>query len=602
MSESGPTHQSPSPMGATVENDGVTFRVWAPHAQQVSVVGTFNDWNGEANPLVRDEADHWSTKVANAKFGDEYRFRIINGDQELLRIDPYAREVTNSIGNGVISDRSFDWEGDAFVMPPRNELVIYEMHIGTYNPTTPDHPGGFEEAIEKFDHLVQLGVNAIEVMPTAEFAGDYSWGYNPAHIFAVETTYGGPRALKQFVKEAHRRGIAVILDVVYNHFGPSDLDLWQFDGWSENDGGGIYFYNDWRAETPWGRNRPDYGRKEVRRFIEDNANFWLEDFHLDGLRYDMTLFIRTVRGDSDPQAELPDGWNLIQGMNGAIRAKYPAKLLIAEDLQNNDWLTKDPAEGGAGFHLQWDAQFVHPIRATVTTVEDQDRSLDSVISALLASYNGDPFQRVIYSESHDEVANGKQRVPSEIDPEDPGNYFAKKRSTLAAGLVFTAAGVPMLFQGQEFLEGGWFQDTVPLDWAHTEEYSGIVRLYRDLIRLRLNQTGKTRGLCGSGCHVFHSNPADNLLAFHRWYDHGPGDDVIVVLNLANEERSDYLLGFPAEGTWKLRLNSDWKGYSADFANIPSSDVTTQDEARDGYECSAPISIGPYSMLIFSQDA
>jgi len=591
----------PAGMGAIIPDRGVAFRVWAPNADRVSVVGTFNDWKCGANPMERDDAGNWFAQVDQARIGDEYRYKIVRGEQELLRIDPYAREVSNSIGNGIISDPHFDWADDSFKMPPRNELVIYEMHIGTYKLADTDRPGNFDEAIKGFDHLKRIGVNAIEVMPTAEFAGDYSWGYNPAHIFAVESAYGGPQAFKRFVKEAHRRGIAVILDVVYNHFGPGDLDLWQFDGWHENDGGGIYFYNDWRAETPWGHNRPDYGRPEVRQFIRDNALHWIENFHVDGLRYDMTLFIRSVRGDGDPGAELADGWSLTQWINGEIRERYPDKVLIAEDLQNNEWLTRDPGAGGAGFSAQWDAQFVHPVRAAVTVVADQDRSLDQISHAISASYNGDPFQRVIYSESHDEVANGNSRVPSEINPDDPTNFYAQKRSTLAAGLVFTAPGVPMLFQGQEFLQGGWFQDTVPLDWDLTEEFSGIVRLYRDLIRLRLNRGGVTRGLCGSGLNIFHANPADNVIAFQRWWDHGPGDDVIVVVNFSHDPHENYELGLPQAGTWKLRLNSDWRGYSADFANMASSDVVTDERERDGMPAVGLFSMGPYSILIYSQD-
>lgn len=591
----------PEGMGALIQEHGVAFRVWAPHAQSVSVVGSFNDWKADANPMERNEQGYWYGFSEQAKAGDEYRYRLMNGEKELLRIDPYAREVSNSVGNGIITDLSFDWGEDQFTMPPRNELVIYEMHIGTYHPDGKDQPGNFDNAIHGFDHLQRLGVNAIEVMPSAEFAGDYSWGYNPAHIFAVESVYGGPLAFKRFVKEAHRRGIAVILDVVYNHFGPSDLDLWQFDGWSENDGGGIYFYNDWRAETPWGKTRPDYGRPEVRQFIHDNAMHWIENYHVDGLRYDMTLYIRTVRGDGDPNADLADGWSLTQWVNGDIRQRYPEKILIAEDLQNNEWITKDSGAGGAGFHVQWDAQFVHPIRAAVTVIADQDRSLDQICHAIGVNYNGDPYQRVIYSESHDEVANGKARVPSEINPDDPGNFYAQKRSTLAAGLVFTTPGVPMLFQGQEFLQGGWFQDTVPIDWDLTEEYRGILRLYRDLIRLRLNQKGKTKGLSGSGVNIFHANPAQNVIAFQRWYNHGAGDDVVVVMNLAHEGRSGYEIGFPQSGLWRLRLNSDWQGYSSDFANTPSQDVDAIDQQRDGLPAVATLEMGPYSMLIYSQD-
>ena len=263
----------------------------------------------------------------------------------MSKIDPYAREVTNSVGNGVVHDPNFDW-GEAFhTTPPWNEWVIYELHVGTFNDPNPtdDRPGTFADIVRRFDHLKKLGVNCLQVMPVAEFAGDRSWGYNPAHIFAVESSYGGPKAFKEFVREAHRAGFAVILDVVYNHFGPSDLDLWRFDGWSENGGGGIYFYNDWRRETPWGDTRPDYGRPEVRQFIRDNALMWVEDYHVDGLRMDMTLYIRSVRADGEPN--LPDGWTLLQWINGEIREKHPNTLTIAEDLQHNDWLTKPVGRG-----------------------------------------------------------------------------------------------------------------------------------------------------------------------------------------------------------------------------------------------------------------
>jgi len=293
-------------MGAMVHKGGVAFRVWAPHAQSVFVKGEFNGWSDDETPLSHEENGYWYTDVASAKPGQEYKYVIINGDQKLERIDPYARQVTNSTGNGVIYDTSeFDWQDDDFKLPPHNELVIYEMHIGSFFLDAEGKPGDFEAAMEKMRHLKRLGVNAIQIMPVAEFAGDYSWGYNPAHIFAVESIYGGPHSFKMFVREAHRRGFAVIQDVVYNHFGPSDLDLWQFDGWQENGKGGIYFYNDHRAETPWGSTRPDYGRGEVRQFIFDNALMWLEEYNVDGLRFDSTLFIRCI--DGNEENDLPDG-------------------------------------------------------------------------------------------------------------------------------------------------------------------------------------------------------------------------------------------------------------------------------------------------------
>jgi 1,4-alpha-glucan branching enzyme len=588
-------------MGAIPHATGVAFRVWAPNAQSVAVIGGFNAWDKTKHPLTRENDDgYWYADVPGAQIGHEYRFHLKTPWGEWSRIDPYAREVTNSVGNAVVHDPNFDWGEQFHKTPPWNEWVIYELHVGTFNDEKPDDPkpAGFDSIVRRFDHLKKLGVNCLQVMPVAEFAGDRSWGYNPAHIFAVESSYGGPKKFKEFIRAAHQNGFAVILDVVSNHFGPSDLDLWRFDGWSENDGGGIYFYQDWRRETPWGNTRPDYGRPEVRQYIRDNALMWIEDYHIDGLRMDMTLYIRSVRADGEPN--LPDGWSLIQWINSEIREKHPNTLTVAEDLQHNDWITKPVGEGGAGYGSQWDDQFVHPIREAVIVAKDEHRSMASVAHAITHRFNGDAFQRVIYSESHDEVANGKARIPHEIDPNDTTNWFAQKRSTLAAALVFTAPGIPMLFQGQEFLEGGWFRDTVPVDWDNLDEFSGIARLYRDLIRLRLNRGGHTRGLTGQNVQLIRVDDPNNVVAFRRWRDGGPNDDVVIVANFDRNPRENFVIGLPATGAWKLHLNSDWKGYSSSFNSHPSGDVTAIPGEYDGLPAHAPVNIGPYSVLVFSQ--
>jgi 1,4-alpha-glucan branching enzyme len=586
-------------MGAILHPRGTSFRVWAPHADRVSVMGTFNNWSPDAHVLMHEDNGYYALDVPGVGAGAEYRFQIRNGDQQLSRMDPYAREVTNSAGNSVVHDPSFDWGDSASPTTPHNELVIYELHIGTFQRTDPERPGTFDTAIQGLDHLVSLGVNAIEVMPIAEFAGDLSWGYNPALPFAIEHVYGGPAGFKRFVKAAHERGIFVILDVVYNHFGPSDLHLWQFDGWSENGRGGIYFYNDDRAKTPWGETRPDYGRPEVRQYIRDNALMWLTDYRVDGLRMDMTLFIRTVSGVGS--AELSDGWSLCQWVNEECRAIRPDVLTVAEDLQDSEWLTKPIAEGGAGFSTQWDARFVHPIREAAAVPVDEQRSMVRLADALSFRYNGDAFQRVVYTESHDEVANGKQRVPSEIDPHHPDNTFAQKRSTLAAALAMTAPGIPMLFQGQEFLQDGWFRDDRPLDWHLAEQHKGIVQLYRDLIALRRNLNGSTKGLTGQGFLIFHVNDDANVIAFQRWFEHGPGDDVVAVVNMGATDREDYRIGLPCEGVWRVRINSDSHLYGEMGSNAGPAEIAAVGEPADGLTASATLTLPSYSMLVLSQD-
>ena len=284
-------------MGAIPYPGGTTFRVWAPHAVTVFVTGTFDDWAGSRTELAPDSdgtTGTWSADVPGVTAGTEYKFTIRTPDGDLSKMDPYARHVTNSVGNGIVYDpEAFDWGDDAFEAPTWDDLVIYEMHVGTFGTST-DRTGTFDGARRRLPYLQRLGVSAVQIMPPFEFAGDISWGYNPAHLFAIESGYGGPDAFKRFIRDAHAHGIAVLVDVVYNHLGPSDLDLWRFDGWSEGDGGGIYVYNDERAVTPWGATRPDYGRGEVRTFLRDSALCWLEEFRCDGLRFDSTINIRTV--------------------------------------------------------------------------------------------------------------------------------------------------------------------------------------------------------------------------------------------------------------------------------------------------------------------
>ena len=588
-------------MGAIPYGDGgTTFRVWAPFASEVAVAGTFNNWSETEHPLCSEGNGYWSADVDAAKIGDAYQFVITNRDNGNVywKNDPYAREMTHSAGDSVIVTREFEWGDEGgYRTPAWNEMVIYEMHLGTFNDDPGSAPGSLKTAIEKLPYLQELGVNAVKIMPLAEFSGDYSWGYNPSQIFAVESVYGGPEAFKTFVKEAHSRGIAVIMDVVYNHLGPSDLHLWRFDGWGRR--GGIYFYNDERALTPWGATRPDYGRQEVRQFLRDNAMMWLEDFHVDGLRWDSTVNIRTCSNGGG--CEIPDGWSLMQRINREIDEKYPWKISIAEDLQNSPWLTRETRGGGAGFDAQWDASFVHPVRKAIIAPDDSLRDMYAVREAIYARYNGDAFERVIYTESHDEVANGKERTPEEIWPGNAGSWFSRKRSTLGAVLAFTSPGIPMIFQGQEILEDQWFHDTDPIDWSKLVTYSGIHAMYRDLMRLRRNWHNRTAGLRGQHVNVFHLNDADKVIAFHRWEHGGPGDDVVVVVNMSNRSYDSYTIGFPREGRWHVRFNSDGEGYGGDFGNHPGYDTVGYGGEKDGMSCHGNIGIGPYSALILSQE-
>ena len=369
-------------MGAIVHDAGVAFRVWAPNAEAVFVTGSFNDWSEDAAAMAPEDGGIWYRRRSGREarrrvpLPDPQRRRGALADRPLrprghdLRRQRHRRRSDARLARRRLRDA-----------PPWNEaghLRDARRHVPPSRRGDGRAPSPMRSS--KLGHLKRLGVNAVQIMPAMEFAGDISWGYNPAHIFAVESAYGGPEGFKAFVEAAHRSGIAVILDVVYNHFGPSDLDLWQFDGWSENDKGGIYFYNDWRSDTPWGDTRPDYGRSEVRQFIRDNALYWLDEYHLDGLRFDMTALHpqrarrrgrrrRRARRGLEPAAV-----DQCRDRRALSRDASPSPRTCATGAE----ITAAVEDGGAGFGAQWDSQFVHPIREVLIAPRDEARHMATV--------------------------------------------------------------------------------------------------------------------------------------------------------------------------------------------------------------------------------
>jgi 1,4-alpha-glucan branching enzyme len=592
-------------MGAIPFDVGVAFRVWAPSAEAMAVAGEFNDWSTTANPLIREDgSEFWYGEVMDAKVGQQYKFAV--GKNRVLKLDPYAREVTSTSGNAIIQPWPPELVDEQlsppdFDTPKWNEMVICELHIGSFNRK--GEVGTFKSAAEKLPDLAKIGVNTIELMPVAAFPEVNSQGYDPALPFAVQGSYGGSKGLAEFILEAHRNGLAVILDVVYNHFGPNDLDgcLWRFDGTSQDDYGGIYFYQDWRAATPWGeRNRPDYGRPEVRQYIRDNALHWVEQFQVDGLRFDSVSHIRNVYGNNDdPEHDLPDGWSLLQWINEEIAQRNPWKITIAEDLLHNEWVTRETGAGGAGFGSQWDIGFSSTVRAALSAVEDKDRDLPAVANTIGAVFDGNAFCRVIYTESHDDADKAHGRVPSAIDPDNPVSFHAKKRTLLGAAAMLTSPGVPLLLQGQIMFELEPFDDSQSLDWNNQRKFKGIALAYSDLISLRRNLEGHSRGLTGQGITILDSGP--ELIAFHRFDRQGPGDDVIVVLNFTAHVFDSVRVGFPRQGFWKVRFNSDWNGYCEEFGNAFAYDTVANPEPFKGSPCSGNVGVGAYTAIILSQD-
>jgi 1,4-alpha-glucan branching enzyme len=592
---------------------GTTFRVWAPNATDMHVAGIWNSFSTTATPLFSEGNGNWSADVTGALVGQQYRYYISNSNvgSNFFRQDPRARSVVNSgtYNCTIYNAASFNWAGDNFAPPGVSNLVVYELNVGSFN--RPGNPAGtFYDATNRLAFLAQLGVNAVEVMPINEFGGDFSWGYNPADIFAVESAYGGPDAFKAFVKAAHQFGIAVLLDVVHNHYGGSggpqygDLDhsLWQFDGQSTSGYGGIYFYQDscrafaWCC-PPWGP-RPNYDTPQVYQFIKDDITMWMNEYHVDGFRWDS---VGEIEGDYPCTDTLTAGINLISDIAGAVHTQGPGrKINIAEDDPNNQY-------NSGIFDGTWNYNtFFNLLQPQLTAANDSDRNMSSISTAVNIGNNGSGpsgWGNVVFTENHDQSGcvsppcGAAQRMPVRIDANNPVSYYARKRSTLGAAITLSTAGIPMLLAGQEMLTTNAFVATTPLDWARTNTYKGIVSFYTDMLRLRRNLDARSAGLTSPSTGTIWQDNSNKIIAYRR----GSGDNVVVICNFGNNYWPSYTigptggnLGFPNNGTWYVQLNSDWTKYSPDYSNYGNSGTISVSGS------SGTISIAPYSVLILSQ--
>jgi 1,4-alpha-glucan branching enzyme len=577
---------------------GVTFRVWAPNATSVYVPNQSNNWSTTATPLFKELSNGtwggvWSADVTTASTGEQYKYFINYSGGSVWKHDPRARLVTfsgTSTGaNDIIYDpNAFNWQGDSLTPPALNDLFVYELHIGTFY--SDGVSSRFVAATNRLDYLKSLGVNTVEVMPIAEFPGDSSWGYNPAQPFAVENIgYGGTDGFKTFVQACHLRGIAVLLDVVHNHYGPSDLDMWNFDGFTGGGpiGGGIYFYqsNTNLQITPYGNTRPNFSSLQVSNFVQDNFTMWLSECHVDGFRWDTPGLMMNANN----YGYIPAAGNLINAINSMIHISYAGKISISEDVYNS-----------FGFDSAWDTTYPYAFTPVLTNTVDANRDMNVIANAVLNNvrYGGSAGSgRVAFLESHDVVGdlNNGVRLVTAIDPATPNSYRARKLSTVGAAVTLTAPGVPMIFQGQDMLENQSFDSSRMVDWSKTNTYSRIVQFYRDLIGARRDLKGYTPGLEGDQCSILRTDNTSKLLAFRRWKSSAPNQVAVVVANFSGATISSYSLNFPFAGTWYAHLNSDSTNYSSDFQNIGSSVVTTS-----GSPASGLVTVGPYSVLILSQ--
>ena len=504
-----------------------TFRVWAPKAESADV-----KINGAKHPMSKDEGGWWAAEIEEAGPGTDYFF-LLDGD-ELQLPDPRSQFQPEGV-NGpsrVLDHSAFPWTDAGFRAQAYPSAVIYELHIGTFTPE-----GDCDAAIEKLDYLRDLGVTHVELLPFAQFPGKHGWGYDGVDLFAPQNSYGGPDGLKRFVDAAHGKGLAVLMDVVYNHFGPSGNYVGKF---------GPYFTDE--HKTPWGDavNLETGGSYEVRRFFCDNALMWLRDYHLDGLRLD------AVHAYIDRSAI-----HFMEQINTEVHALQAETgrpyVMIAESDLNDPQLVRAREGYGYGFDAQWSDDFHHAIVALLTgdlggyyadfgDFADLGKALsqafvyDGEFSVYRDRVHGRPAQGLPgwkflgYSQNHDQIGNRAKGERLQHLTDLP-------RAKIAAALTLLAPFVPMLFQGEEwaastpfqyftdhedkelgrlvsegrkreFAAFGWDPSDIPdpqdestfqnskLQWNElTEpEHAEMLRWYRDLIALRKSRRELTDGV------------------------------------------------------------------------------------------------------------
>jgi 1,4-alpha-glucan branching enzyme len=610
------------PMGANLTGSGATFRVWAPRARSVHVVGRFggaDDWEpNDGNRLARDGNGYWAGFVTGARDGDQYKFYVIGEAWRSYKRDPYARELTSDppypISNCIIRDpSSYDWQDGDWRPPTFNDLIIYQFHIGTYagpNPTS--RVGTFLDALDRIDHWRSLGINAIELLPVSEFSSPRSMGYDGSDLFSPEMDYTlegnevdgylakvnalftkhGKRSitkrqlaipinqLKVLVDLCHLEGVAVILDVVYNHagyqIGGQEESLWFFDWAHGPDKNQSLYFTDREHTGPVFA----FWKREVRQFLIDNGRFYFDEYHADGLRYDQVSVIVFENGES--------GWRFCQDCTSTLRTHRPERPNIAEYWPVDPWVPKPSNEGGAGFDAAWTDGIRTSVRDALAAASGGRSArvdLGRVAGALWMHGFGSKWRGVQYVESHDEVYRERgHRVARLADGSNARSWYARSRARVATGIVLTAPGIPMLFMGQEFLEDKqWADDPrhhadLLLYWtglnSSDRHMSDHLRFVSDLVRIRRSLAA----LRGEGLRIIVADDYNRVLAFQRWVE-GEGRDVVVVASLNEDTLRGYRVGMPWAGLWREVFNSDA------YDHYPNPWVTGNSGSVHAFDCS-----------------
>ncbi|WP_119256652.1 1,4-alpha-glucan branching protein GlgB [Shinella zoogloeoides] len=553
--------------------EGFHFAVWAPNARRVSVVGNFNEWDGRRNPMrLRRDTGIWEVFLPGINEGHAYKFEIVgmNGEVLPLKADPFARRSELRPNNASMTTGPIDqaWEDEAHLAhwasadARRQPISIYEVHAGSWQR---HGDGAFLTWDELADHLipycVDMGFTHIEFLPISEYPFDPSWGYQTTGLYSPTARFGEPEGFARFVNGCHKVGIGVILDWVPAHFPTDAHGLGRFDGTA------LYEHADPRQgfHPDWNTAIYNFGRAEVLSYLINNALYWAEKFHLDGLRVDAVasmLYLDYSRkhGEWVPNEyggnENLEAVRFLQSMNRHVYAGHPGILTIAEESTSWPKVSHPVHEGGLGFGFKWNMGFMHDTLQYLSR-EPVHRKFhhNDMTFGLLYAFT----ENFVLPLSHDEVVHGKGSLIAKMTGDD-WQKFANLRAYY--GFMWGYPGKKLLFMGQEFAQWQEWSEARSLDWNLLEYplHEGMRRLVRDLNgTYRRKAALHARDCEGEGFEWLIADDRDNSV--FAWLRKAPGEKPIAVItNFTPVYREGYGVPLPVEGRWREILNTDAEIY------------------------------------------
>lgn len=595
------------------KNDGTYFAVWAPHAKSVSVIGEFNNWDSKACPMERnDPLGIYTAFVPEAKKGDLYKFCIETFSGSFIdKADPFANsaEMRPGTASRITDISNLKWSDGKWMEHRKTwdhhkePMAIYEAHIGSWKR----HPGedykGFytyrEFAHEAVSYLKEMGYTHIELMGIAEYPFDGSWGYQVTGYFAPTARYGTPEDFAYMINYFHKNKIGVILDWVPAHF-PRDAH-----GLADFDGTPVYEYTDPRkGEHPdWGTKVFDYGKNEVKNFLISNALFWVEHFHIDGLRVDAVasmLYLDYGRQDGQWVANKYGGNQNLEAieffrhMNSVVLRRNPGVVTIAEESTAWPMVTGKPKDGGLGFSMKWNMGWMHDFTEYMK-LDPYFRKGAHNLMTFASSYAYS--ENYILVLSHDEVVHLKCSMLNKM----PGLGF-DKFANLKVGYAFMMGhpGKKLLFMGQEFAQLREWSEARELDWylLKEEEHQAIQNFYKDLLHLyRKNKALYEEDCSPEGFEWV--NADDGYRSVYSFIRHSKDNkkNLLFVCNFTPMEWEDYRVGVSRRKQYKLILNSDEPQYGGKGEERPKVYKPEKQEC-DGRPYSIPYKLPPYGVAVF----